>query len=347
LSATGRSGTRTTTVWHEQRLRRCATIGLGRTLLSRPTGGTPSVALNVNTHHPLFWFLARPESAPSFRVTARCDPGKGISVQTCRQGAEGAESMLVPGITRRTGRFAATTVLLIGFAGVAAASASADGAAAAHRLGQSSVQAGIGSLGTPAATTTGRATTADQCGFVPAVPADRFKGIPVFDPVKAAQPYTVVFHTTQGDITVRALTSAAPCTTFSFRYLIDHEYYDRTHCHRLTTQRIYVLQCGDPTGTGSGGPGYSFNDENLTGATYPAGTVAMANAGPNTNGSQFFFTWKDTTLRPNYTPFGVVIRGLDVLKKIAAAGEDDQNNPGDGYPNLYVGFRDVRVHAGR
>jgi peptidyl-prolyl cis-trans isomerase B (cyclophilin B) len=251
--------------------------------------------------------------------------------------------MLIPRITRRTVRIAAAAALLIGFADAATTSAAADNAATAGRLGQSSVRADTGA---PAATP-GRATTTDQCGFVPAIPADRFKGIPVFDPVVAAQPYTVVFHTTQGDITVKALTSAAPCTTFSFRFLIEHGYYDGTHCHRLTTQRIYVLQCGDPTGTGSGGPGYSFNDENLAGATYPAGTVAMANAGPNTNGSQFFFTWKDTTLHPNYTPFGVVIRGLDVLQKIAAAGEDDQNNPGDGYPNLYVEFHDVDVHAGR
>jgi peptidyl-prolyl cis-trans isomerase B (cyclophilin B) len=252
--------------------------------------------------------------------------------------------MLIPRITRRTVRIAAAAALLIGFADAATSSAAADNAATAARLGQSSVRADPGA---PAAAAPGRATTADQCGFVPAIPADRFKGIPVFDPVVAAQPYTVVFHTTQGDITVKALTGAAPCTTFSFRFLIEHGYYDGTHCHRLTTQRIYVLQCGDPTGTGSGGPGYSFNDENLAGATYPAGTVAMANAGPNTNGSQFFFTWKDTTLHPNYTPFGVVIHGLDVLQKIAAAGEDDQNNPGDGYPNLYVEFHDVDVHASR
>jgi peptidyl-prolyl cis-trans isomerase B (cyclophilin B) len=109
------------------------------------------------------------------------------------------------------------------------------------------------------------------------------------------------------------------------------------------TQRIFVLQCGDPTGTGSGGPGYSFNDENLAGATYPAGTVAMANAGPNTNGSQFFFVTQDTTLRPNYTPFGVVTRGMNVLAKIAAGGEDDQNGPGDGYPNRYVGILSVVI----
>ena len=251
--------------------------------------------------------------------------------------------MLTPGIARRKGRIAATAALLIGLAGVAT-SAAADNATTQGRLGLSSVRSDTGG---PAATTTARTTAADQCGFVPAVPADRFKGIPVFNPAAADRPYTVVFHTTQGDITVRALTNAAPCTTFSFRYLINHGFYNGTHCHRLTTQRIYVLQCGDPTGTGSGAPGYSFNDENLAGATYPAGTVAMANAGPNTNGSQFFFTWKDTTLHPNYTPFGVVISGLDVLKKIAAAGEDDQNNPGDGYPNLYVGLRDVDVHASR
>ena len=108
-------------------------------------------------------------------------------------------------------------------------------------------------------------------------------------------------------------------------------------------QFIYVLQCGDPTGTGSGGPGYEFNDENLTGATYPAGTVAMANAGPNTNGSQFFFTWKDTTLAPDYTPFGTVIGGMRVLEKIAAAGDDQQNGPGDGYPNRYTAFRYVQI----
>jgi peptidyl-prolyl cis-trans isomerase B (cyclophilin B) len=149
--------------------------------------------------------------------------------------------------------------------------------------------------------------------------------------------------TTQGIITFRAFTAQAPCTTYSFRFLAERNYFDRTHCHRLTTQGIYVLQCGDPTGTGAGGPGYEFNDENLTGATYPAGTVAMANAGPNTNGSQFFFVWKDTTLSPAYTPFGQVIRGMDVLQKIAAAGDDSQNGPGDGYPHLYVGIKRAHI----
>ena len=189
--------------------------------------------------------------------------------------------------------------------------------------------------------------TADTCGYHAVIPADRFKGIPVFDPVKAAQPYDVRFHTTQGMITVQMLTDKAPCTTFSFRFLASQGYFNKTHCHRLTIQGIFVLQCGDPTGTGSGAPGYAFNDENLAGATYPAGTVAMANAGPNTNGSQFFFCWKDTTLPPLYTPFGTVIGGMDVLQKIAAAGDDSQNGPGDGYPNRYTEFRSVQIKLTR
>jgi peptidyl-prolyl cis-trans isomerase B (cyclophilin B) len=188
-------------------------------------------------------------------------------------------------------------------------------------------------------------TTATTCTYTRQAPADRFKGLPPFNPARAAQPYTAVLHTTQGDIAFQALTAQAPCTTFSFRFLAEHRYYDDTHCHRLTTRGIFVLQCGDPTGTGSGGPGYVFPDENLAGATYPAGTVAMANAGPNTNGSQFFITWKDTTLRPNYTPFGRVVAGMGVLQRIAAAGEDDQNSAGDGYPTLFVGFRHVQIVA--
>ncbi|MFJ2776509.1 MULTISPECIES: peptidylprolyl isomerase [unclassified Kitasatospora] len=197
--------------------------------------------------------------------------------------------------------------------------------------------------GTAAADTPPPAPPATTCTYTPAVPADNFKGIPVFDAEKAAKPYSATLRTSQGAITFQALTGQAPCTTFSFRFLAEHDYFDRSHCHRLTTQRIFVLQCGDPTGTGSGGPGYSFPDENLTGATYPAGTVAMANAGPDTNGSQFFFVWKDTRLSPAYTPFGRVTAGLDVLQKIAAGGEDDQNSPGDGFPTLPVNIRNVKI----
>jgi peptidyl-prolyl cis-trans isomerase B (cyclophilin B) len=230
--------------------------------------------------------------------------------------------------------------LTLGLSGVVSASASPadpDSSAAA------AAAAGLAPYPGHAATPAVRAAATDPCGFVPAVPADRFKGIPTFDPAKAARPYHASLLTSQGRITFQARTGAAPCTTFSFRFLAERNYYNLTHCHRLVTQRIFVLQCGDPTGTGSGGPGYSFNDENLTGATYPAGTVAMANAGPNTNGSQFFITTEDTVLRPAFTPFGTVTSGMDVLRRIAAGGEDDQNGPGDGYPNLFVNILAVAI----
>ena len=182
------------------------------------------------------------------------------------------------------------------------------------------------------------------CGFTKAIPFDRYKGLPDFTKKRAARGYLALLHTTQGLIVVRALTTKAPCTTFSFRFLAQRNYFTGTHCHRLTVLQIFVLQCGDPTGTGSGAPGYAFKNENLAGATYPAGTVGMANAGPDTNGSQFFFCWKASPrIPPNYTPFGVVIEGMNVLRKIAAAGDDSQNGPGDGYPRRFVEFRHIKI----
>ena len=240
-------------------------------------------------------------------------------------------------LTKRASRFLLAAAIAVA-AGTAATVASAAGATASPSSSAPGLNAPNMHVQPAAAP-----TASSACGYVASIPADRFKGIPVFNAAKAAKPYDLRFFTTQGVITVRMLTDAAPCTTFSFRFLASRGYYNRTHCHRLTVQFIYVLQCGDPTGTGSGGPGYEFNDENLTGATYPAGTVAMANAGPNTNGSQFFFTWKDTTLAPDYTPFGTVIGGMRVLEKIAAAGDDQQNGPGDGYPNRYTAFRYVQI----
>jgi peptidyl-prolyl cis-trans isomerase B (cyclophilin B) len=233
--------------------------------------------------------------------------------------------------------------------------------AAALAVGMAGAASATAAIATATHSTSGRPTTtaaaggrllelrnagyraAPGCGFTNVVPYDRYKGLPNFTPARAAKPYLAKLYTTQGVITFRALTAAAPCTTYSFRFLAQRRYFDGTHCHRLTVQEIYVLQCGDPTGTGAGGPGYKFNDENLTGATYPAGTVAMANAGPNTNGSQFFFTWKNTTLAPDYTPFGTVVSGMKVLQRIAAAGDDSQNGPGDGYPHLFVKFRKIKI----
>jgi peptidyl-prolyl cis-trans isomerase B (cyclophilin B) len=240
-------------------------------------------------------------------------------------------------LTKRASRFLLAAAIAVA-AGTAATVASAAGATASPSSSAPGLNAPNMHVQPAAAP-----TASSACGYVASIPADRFKGIPVFNATQAARPFIVRFFTTQGVITVRMLTTKAPCTTFSFRFLASRGYFNNTHCHRLTTQGIFVLQCGDPTGTGSGGPGYSFNDENLAGATYPAGTVAMANAGPNTNGSQFFFVWKNTTLPALYTPFGTVIGGMKVLEKIAAAGDDQQNGPGDGYPTLYTAFRFVQI----
>jgi len=232
-----------------------------------------------------------------------------------------------------------TATLALGLAGAASASASAQPATRPQAV-QAAVRPSSGPL---LQARTAADPAAAGCGFTKAVPFDRYRGLPDFTPARAARPYLARLATTQGVITFRPLTAQAPCTTFSFRFLAQRGYFNQTHCHRLTTQGIFVLQCGDPTGTGSGGPGYRFDDENLSGATYPAGTVAMANAGPNTNGSQFFIVWKDTTLAPDYTPFGTVVAGMDVLKKIASAGDDSQNGPGDGYPHRFTEFRHIQI----
>ncbi|MCX4745140.1 peptidylprolyl isomerase [Kitasatospora sp. NBC_01287] len=158
--------------------------------------------------------------------------------------------------------------------------------------------------------------------------------------------YTATLNTSCGAVTLQLDATKAPHTVNSFVFLAGQNYFDHTKCHRLTTQGIYVLQCGDPTGTGSGSPGYTFADENLTGATYPAGTVAMANSGANTNGSQFFLVYKDSQLPPNYTPFGKITGGMDVLTNIAGGGENDANGPGDGAPNANVVLNSVTAAKG-
>jgi peptidyl-prolyl cis-trans isomerase B (cyclophilin B) len=181
-----------------------------------------------------------------------------------------------------------------------------------------------------------------SCAYSPGGTAAKSVGTPPTRATQLGTP-TATLTTNQGVIVIKLDPAKAPCTVNSFVYLAAQKYFDATPCHRLTTAGIFVLQCGDPTGTGSGGPGYEFGDENLTGAMYPAGTVAMANAGPGTNGSQFFLVYQDTTLAPNYTPFGTITSGLAVIQKIAAAGSDNSNGPGDGKPMTPVQIKSVTV----
>ncbi|MFE6484217.1 peptidylprolyl isomerase [Streptomyces sp. NPDC057757] len=160
--------------------------------------------------------------------------------------------------------------------------------------------------------------------------------------------YTMKLATTCGEIDIALNTAKAPHTVNSFNFLAGEGFFDHTKCHRLTTNGIYVLQCGDPTGAGSGGPGYTIPDENLkdkslTGGIYPAGTIAMANTGQaHTGGSQFFLVYQDSQLPASYTPFGTISKsGMTVLKKIAAAGES--TGAGDGAPNATVVINKMTV----
>jgi peptidyl-prolyl cis-trans isomerase B (cyclophilin B) len=160
--------------------------------------------------------------------------------------------------------------------------------------------------------------------------------------------------TNQGNIGLQLDNAKAPCTVNSFANLAQQGYFNDTPCHRLTTGGLAVLQCGDPTGQGTGGPGYQFANEYPTNqyqpdnpalqqpVVYPRGTLAMANAGPGTNGSQFFLVYQDSQLPPNYTAFGTIDQtGLATLDKIAAAGVDGGGS--DGKPKLPVQVKSIQL----
>jgi peptidyl-prolyl cis-trans isomerase B (cyclophilin B) len=161
--------------------------------------------------------------------------------------------------------------------------------------------------------------------------------------------------TDQGNIGLLLANNESPCTVNSFVSLAQQKFFDDTPCHRLTTSpTLGVLQCGDPTGSGSGGAGYQFANEYPTDqykagdpvvhepVVYPRGTLAMANAGPNTNGSQFFMVYKDTQLPPDYTVFGTIQQdGLATLDKIAKGGVAGGGQ--DGAPATEVMIKSVRL----
>jgi cyclophilin family peptidyl-prolyl cis-trans isomerase len=152
---------------------------------------------------------------------------------------------------------------------------------------------------------------------------------------------TLQMSTNQGDLTLTLDRTKAPCAAASFTYLASQKFFDGSPCHREVNQPTFgVLQCGDPTGTGQGGPTYKFDQEIPDGTTYPRGTIAMANSGqPGSTGSQFFLCFTDTQLQPDYTPVGTVDEaGLAVLDTIAAAGNDGsmEPSPGGGAPKTPV-----------
>lgn len=131
--------------------------------------------------------------------------------------------------------------------------------------------------------------------------------------IKTGKKYQATLTTSLGDITLE-LSTTTPKTTNNFVFLAQKGFYDGVIFHRVIPG--FMIQGGDPTGTGSGGPGYRFDDESFTGE-YTRGTIAMANAGPNTNGSQFFIMHADYPLPPNYVIFGKVTKGIEVVDQIA------------------------------
>jgi cyclophilin family peptidyl-prolyl cis-trans isomerase len=142
--------------------------------------------------------------------------------------------------------------------------------------------------------------------------------------IDPAKRYTATIETSQGTMTAELFASEAPNTVNNFVFLARDGFYEGVIFHRVIPG--FMIQGGDPTGSGRGGPGYRFDDEPVS-RSYSRGILAMANAGPNTNGSQFFIMHADYALPPNYTIFGRLTSGEDVLDKIAAARTGAQDRP--------------------
>ena len=211
----------------------------------------------------------------------------------------------------------------------------------------------------PAATATAVAEPAHHCSYASATPVAKKVSFPPATP-DYTDSYQATLNTNQGKITFNLLNNKATCTVNSFVHLAQAGYFDNTQCHRLLTRGIYVLQCGDPYATatakldcssaskiGSGTPGYDFASENLKGAKYPAGTVAMATEGSaKTNGSQFFIVFKDSTsgLTASYTPFATVSSGLGIVQNVAKDGYSCQYaQSGGGAPKKKVIIDSVTI----
>jgi peptidyl-prolyl cis-trans isomerase B (cyclophilin B) len=242
---------------------------------------------------------------------------------------------------KRAGIGLAVLCVLGLIAGVTTALVSGGGPATAAKkpAAKVSATASPSASATASASAAAVAEPAQHCSYTSASAGSVVKStMPTASPdYKAA--YTASIKTNLGPITIDLANAKATCTVNSFVHLASENFWNNSQCHRLsTTGGLYMLQCGDPTAKasqklscssatlGSGGPGYEFASENLPTAgssgsvTYKAGTVAMANSGGATNGSQFFLVFKNTTLGPDYTPFGTITSGLDILENVATAG---------------------------
>ncbi len=215
---------------------------------------------------------------------------------------------------------------------------------------------------TPAASASGSATPT-SCKWNPLVdpsaspkpslpPTIKNVGTPPATGEPRSGTQVMTMNTNLGAIKVEVDTAKAPCAAASFTYLAGKKFFDNTKCHRMVTSGIYVLQCGDPSATGTGGPAYRFNEENLPTdkrPAYPEGVVALAKTqDPGTSGSQFFIVYKDSELPADYTILGRVTEGLDIIKKVAAAGvipDPQAQSAGDGAPKTEVKIQSLTMSA--
>jgi peptidyl-prolyl cis-trans isomerase B (cyclophilin B) len=203
------------------------------------------------------------------------------------------------------------------------------------------------------------AEPAQHCTYTTSAGAGGNPSLPTATPDYKAT-FTATINTNRGPIAIKLANSTATCAVNSFAHLAQTNFWNKTQCHRVSDDGgLFMLQCGDPTAkatetlsctqgaknaAGSGGPGYTFVDESLKGATYPAGTLAMANSGPNTNGSQFFLVFKNTSLPPSYTPFGTITSGLDILQNVGKAGTScTYAGAGGGVPKEKVIINSVSI----
>jgi peptidyl-prolyl cis-trans isomerase B (cyclophilin B) len=195
-----------------------------------------------------------------------------------------------------------------------------------------------GTSGSPSESTSTSSGTDVSCDY----PSDPQAATRKVDPPPSTPDVSgkvaVTMTTSIGELDVTLDADKTPCTVSSFVSLAKQGFFDNTPCHRLTTVNIFVLQCGDPSGTGTGGPGYTIPDELSGKETYGPGTLAMANTGqPDTGGSQFFIVYKDTPLPPSYTVFGQLdAAGVKLVQKMAKQGTDNAFGQGDGHPTVTV-----------
>ena len=260
---------------------------------------------------------------------------------------------------KRAGIGVAVLCVLGLIAGVSLALVGGGGTSVASPKSTAKAKATASASASPSATTSAAAVTepAQHCSYTSASGGEVVKAsLPTASPdYKAA--YTASINTNLGPIKIDLLNAKATCTVNSFAHLAADDFWNNTQCHRMSnSESLYMLQCGDPTAKaseklscssatlGTGGPGYEFASENLTGATYPAGTVAMANSGTaDSNGSQFFLVFKATSLPASYTPFGTITSGLNILQNVAKAGTSCTYSAGGGVPKEKVIIDSVSI----